>query len=293
MGIDELTCTIDGQNIHYLQRQATTAGAPVVVLLHGFPECAQAWLPVISHLPDNLHIVIPDLPGFGESAPLASDSDYEVGPLCARLNKFIQKVATVPVHLVGHDWGGALAWPLAGFYSDSISTLTIINAAHPSTFVRELKTNPRQQQKSLYINTLNQPGMAQELAGRDFRLLKRIMGDSLNLNGDAYAKRLVSNWSDTDKLDAMLAYYRAMPQGVPVTKAQADAIRIPSLTLTVPVQVLWGCQDDAFDEAVLTCLEDWVSDLTVIRHRHATHWLHREQPDWVAQHLLTHIGSSD
>lgn len=284
------TCRVMDGTIRYLQRRGRDKTSPTLVLLHGFPECAQAWLPVVSALPEEWHVILPDLPGFGESTPPQSECDYQVAKLVTRLACFIDAISTSPIHLIGHDWGGALAWPLAAFYPTKVATLSIINAAHPGTFVRELKYNPRQRDKSIYINTLNKPGAADELARRDFRLLKRIMGPGLCLSGEDYAHRLITNWQDTDRLNAMLGYYRNMPQGVPLSDEEAVALVIPELPLSQPVCVLWGCQDEAFDQAVLEGLDAWVSDLRIVRQEEASHWLHREQPEWVAEQLAAHVA---
>ena len=286
------TVTIMDGVVHYLQRKGLDATSPTLVLLHGFPECAHAWLPVVAELPDEFNVILPDLPGFGESSPPPTERDYQVARLAARLASFLNSISDVPIHLVGHDWGGAIAWPLAAFYPQQVATLSIINAAHPSTFVRELKYNPRQREKSIYINTLNKPGAAQDLARRDFRLLQRIMGHSLTLSGDDYARRVTTNWQDTNRLNAMLGYYRNMPQGTPCSDREADAIVIPELRLSQPVSVLWGCQDEAFDQAVLEGLDEWVNNLTIVRRAEATHWLHREQPHWVAKQLADHVSTN-
>ncbi len=284
-------CVVNAKTVSYLLRTGTDASAPTLVFLHGFPEGKEAWLPVLTELPSVYTVILPDLPGFGDSAPLDDEKDYRVSALVSRLACFIEQVATSPVHLVGHDWGGALAWPLAGFYPEGFQSLTIINAAHPSAFVRELKRNHIQREKSHYINTLNKPGIAEELADRDFRLLARIMGDSLHISGEHYAQRLISNWTDTKKLNAMLAYYRNMPQPVPADDGEARALVIPNLAISIPVQILWGCLDEAFDEAVLNDLGHWIGKLHIDRRPDATHWLHREQPKWVAERLTAHVSA--
>lgn len=276
--------------LHYLERKGRSEDGPRIILLHGFPENAHAWEPLIHSLPTHYHIIAPDLPGYHKSEVLSGEQDYEVPALVHRLSAFIKCVSNdKPVTLVAHDWGGAIAWPLAAFYPHLFHRLFILNAAHPSTFTLALIHSKVQRQKSQYIHTLARPGAEASLRNTDFSLLKDMLGEGLFGQPNEYAKSLLADWNDNETLSAMLSYYRQMPQTVPPVEASEEVLarfKIPNIRVTLPTCVLWGRQDKAFDESVLEGLDSYVSNVTVFYHDTATHWIHREQPCWVAQHIV-------
>ena len=152
--VDSKYAMVDGASIHYLSREEEGAKNPLIIMLHGFPENAHTWEGLMAILPTTLDIIAPDLPGYHLSSPLPSETDYQVPSLIGRMAAFIEKVKKGrKVILLGHDWGGAIAWPLAAFHQTLISKLIIVNAAHPSCFTRAIKTSSMQREKSQYIAT--------------------------------------------------------------------------------------------------------------------------------------------
>lgn len=291
---------IDGHDIHYLsnvERVNNISTNPLVLFLHGFPENAHAWEPLISCLPEGVDVVAPDLPGYHKSAPLRQEGDYAVPMLLARMATFIERVSNKRrVILVGHDWGGAIAWPLAAFHSHLFSHLVILNAAHPSTFTELLKTSPKQREKSQYIHQLIDDDAQSTLQSNDFKLLKNMLGESLFSTHKDYADTLLAMWNNKRSLSAMLNYYRNMPQLVPVTDAdehELKRIHVPNIRILIPTLVLWGEQDDAFDVDILDGLPRYVDSLTIKRHGVATHWIHREQAMWAAKHICDFIWNRE
>ena len=291
---------VDGHDIHYLsnvERVNNTSTNPLVLFLHGFPENAHAWEPLISCLPEGVDVIAPDLPGYHKSAPLGQEGDYAVPMLLARMATFIEEVSNKRrVVLVGHDWGGAIAWPLAAFHSHLFSHLIILNAAHPSTFTELLKTSRKQREKSQYIHQLIDDDAQSTLQSTDFTLLKNMLGESLFSTHKGYADTLLAMWNNKRSLSAMLNYYRNMPQLVPVTDAdehELKRIRVPNIRILIPTLVLWGEQDDAFDVDILDGLPRYVDSLTIKRHGVATHWIHREQAMWAAKHICDFIWNRE
>ena len=287
---------VDGHDIHYLsnvERVNNTSTNPLVLFLHGFPENAHAWEPLISCLPEGVDVIAPDLPGYHKSAPLAQEGDYAVPKLLGRMATFIERVSNKRrVILVGHDWGGAIAWPLAAFHSHLFSHLVILNAAHPSTFTELLKTSRKQREKSQYIHQLIGDDAQSTLQSTDFKLLKNMLGESLFSTHKEYADTLLAMWNNKRSLSAMLNYYRNMPQLVPVTDAdehELKRIHVPNIRILIPTLVLWGEQDDAFEVDILDALPRYVDNLAITRHEGATHWIHREQAMWAANHICDFI----
>lgn len=308
--------TIDGKRIHYLSREPSaelakepssglgkgpsaklgkelTSDNILFVLFHGFPENAHAWEAFIRTLPSHYDIVAPDLPGYHLSEPLSEERQYEVPALIKRMATFIEKVKKGrKVILVAHDWGGAIAWPLTAFHPSLIHKLVILNAAHPSTFTQSLIVSQEQRAKSQYISLLRDKNAVSSLISSDFWLLKNMLGEAFFEQEWDYASTLLNDWSQEARLSAMLNYYRCMPQDIPPVDAsdeELQAIHVPSIHIGVPTLVLWGRNDLAFDDAVLEGVEKYVPHCEVIYHETATHWLHREFPNWASNKVLAFI----
>ncbi len=288
--VDSKYAMVDGASIHYLSREEEGAKNPLIIMLHGFPENAHTWEALMALLPTSLDIVAPDLPGSHLSSPLPNEKDYQVPLLIGRMAAFIEKVKKGrQVILMGHDWGGAIAWPLAAFHQTLISKLIIVNAAHPSCFTHAIKTSSMQREKSQYISTLIGKNAERMLLKTDFQLLKDMIGNCLFERETSYSKALLKDWRQPEILNAMLNYYRQMPQHVPqrnVSKKVLDSIRIPEIFIHCPTLLLWGEQDDAFDLSVIDKIEDYVPLITKRFNPKASHWLHREKPEWVQKEVI-------
>lgn len=267
--------------------------SPLLVLFHGFPENAHAWEAFINSIPSHYDIVAPDLPGYHLSDPLSEERQYEVPALIKRMATFIKKVKKGrKVILVAHDWGGAIAWPLTAFHPDLIHKLVILNAAHPSTFTQSLIVSKPQRVKSQYISSLREKNAVSSLISTDFKLLKDMLGEAFFEQQWDYASTLLNDWSQEARLSAMLNYYRCMPQDIPPVDASYEelhAIHVPNIHIGVPTLVLWGRNDLAFDDAVLHGVEKYVPHCEVIYHETATHWIHREFPNWASDKVLAFI----
>lgn len=296
--------TIDGHQIHYLTNigekdenkegeEQDLTNNDLLIFLHGFPENAHAWKTLVAYLPDEFDVIAPDLPGYYKSEPLSSEESYTVPNLLTRMSTFIETVAKGRrAVLVGHDWGGAIAWPLAAFHAHLFSRLIILNAAHPSTFTELLKCSRAQREKSQYIHQLIDDKAQSTLEKTEFLLLKNMLGEALFSADMEYANTLLSGWNNKHSLKAMLSYYKNMPQRVPKTNAvqkELEDIRVPNIRILLPTLVLWGEKDDAFDVSILEGLPRYVENLTVKRHQTATHWIHREQAVWAAKHISNFI----
>ncbi|WP_394220589.1 alpha/beta fold hydrolase [Alteromonas gracilis] len=287
---------INGHAIHYLYRksnQKNQKNQKLLVMLHGFPENAHTWEGLISLMPPYLDIIAPDLPGYHHSSPLSDISLYQLPALIARMAAFIENIQKGrEIILVGHDWGGAVAWPLAAFHQTLFKKLIIINAAHPSTFTLSLKNSSLQREKSQYIHNLTALNAEQKLENSGFRLLKQMLGEELFESESDYAIMLQKDWARPVTLTSMLNYYRQMPQQVPcanAAKAELDKIRIPQVFIRIPTLVLWGEKDDAFDISVLDNIEHYVPMIEMHFNKAASHWLHREHPQWVLKRIVDFV----
>jgi len=281
-------------------RLAGQAGQPVVVFLHGFPEAAFVWDPLLAHFSQAGYFCIaPNLRGFAGSSSPTEVAAY-------RAKHLVQDIAALKTQvspsqplaaLVAHDWGGAVAWNLANQHPELLEDLVIINSPHPGTFLRELKSSPAQQASSAYMNFLIRPDAEALLAEDDFRRLWAFFDNMGASDGPhAWLSEEVKNqyrsvWSQG--LTGALNYYRASPLRPPRAEdPAASAIELPASMLSVglPTLVIWGMQDIALPPGLLDGLETHVPQMQLERIEEGTHWLVHEQPQRVAQLIQDWLG---
>lgn len=279
-------------------RAAGKRGRPVLVFLHGFPEAAFVWDELLEYFarPENggYHCVAPNLRGFEQSSTPTDVSAY-------RPKHLVQDIAALiaaespggPIEcLVAHDWGGAVAWNLANQQPQLIQRLAIVNSPHPGTFLRELKTNPKQQAASAYMNFLTRPDAETLLAENDFARMWPFFSKAKDgATMPAWLSDVVKDqyraiWGAG--LTGGCNYYRASPLRPPRPEDPgAAAIDLPHamLTVSVPTLVVWGVDDVALPPELIDGLDAYIPRLTLHRIEGASHWIIHEQPQLVAQHL--------
>ena len=265
-------------------RGAGTAGAPRVMLLHGFPEAAFIWDEVMTLLAAEADCLAPNLRGFeGSSAPsevAAYRPRHLVADVAAAITAFTADSGPLDL-LVAHDWGGALAWNLAAAHPGLLKHLLLINSPHPATFLRELRENAAQQRASAYMDFLCRPDAAALLSERDYARLWPFFGDAAWLT-PALRERYRQAWHNGGRgLDGALNYYRASPLRPALGPDDAlHTLVLPDelVTVRVPTTVLWGDGDVALLPTLLDGLERWVPQLQVLHEPGASHWLVHENP---------------
>lgn len=278
-------------------RAAGEQGRPVLMFLHGFPEAAFVWDELLEHFARPEHggwrCIAPNLRGFERSSRPHDVRMYRAKHLVQDIAALIE-VEEPPVEcLVAHDWGGAVAWNLANQMPHLAKKLAIINSPHPGTFLRELKSNPKQQAASAYMNFLVRPDAEARLREDDY---KRLFGFLTAENAAQWLTDKVRQ-QYRDVWDASLEggcnYYRASPlRPSRGDDAGASAIELPRdmLTVDIPTLVLWAMEDVALLPALLDGLEEYVRDLTVERVPGATHWIVHERPRFIAERLTAFLA---
>lgn len=267
-------------------RGAGPAGAPRVLMLHGFPEGAFVWDTVMQALSGQARCVAPNLRGYERSTAPQGVEAYRARVLVADLVALIEYLG-VPVDLlVAHDWGGALAWTLSAQHPDLVRRLLIVNAPHPAALLRELRTSPAQQAASGYMNFLCRPDAAALLVENDFARLwpffERMGGQAWLTPG--LRERYRALWRHG--LEGPLNYYRASPLRPPLSPDD-PVMRLQltpdAVTVRVPTTVLWGDADTALLPSLLDDLVTWVPALEMLRVPDASHWIVHERPDLLAE----------
>lgn len=258
-------------------------GTPVV-LLHGFPEFSYAWrhqLPALAAA--GFRAVAPDMRGYNRSDKPGGQRGYTVQRLVADVVGLVKALGVERVHLVGHDWGGVVAWYVAMMHPEVVERLVIINAPHPAIFRREIR-KPDQFLRSWYVYFFQLPRVPEwAIRRRSFAALTRIFRyDPVHPGAftEADIRRYKEAAAQPGALTAMLNYYRAFryprPKPVPV--------RAPTL-------LIWGMKDQALSPRNAEGLEAWVPDLRVERIADSSHWVMSDVPERASELIAGFLRS--
>ena len=267
------------------------SGGRLILFLHGFPEFWQAWHRQLAHFGADHQAAAMDLRGYNLSDKPKGPRQYALSRLAADVAGVIRLLSPLqPAVLVGHDWGGILAWHVARELPELVSHLVIVNAPHPVLFAREITHSARQMVSSSYAALFMVPGVAELAlrAGR-FALLRRMVFGTC-ARPEAFPPELRSAyleaWRQPGALRGGLSYYRAA-HNVRAVFRPSGPWRIHAPTL-----VLWGDRDPALRLGNLRGLEDLVPGVTVHRHPAATHWIVHEEPGWVHGHIRAFLETA-
>ncbi len=261
---------------------------PPILFLHGFPESHRTWRHQMAGLADHYFCIAPDQRGYARSDKPADVDAYRVPILVADVLAVADALGVGPFTLVGHDWGGAVAWATALKHPDRVARLIQCNAAHPYVFQHTLVFDPAQRAASQYITEFRDRDVEGEVAEKGVEWFfedrfAKISGGAISADDKA---AYIDEWSQPGALTGMLNWYRASPMQVPAP--DAPAVSTPFLDaafpkLTMPVLVIWGMQDEALLPCQLDGLDTHIADLTIIRVADAGHFIPWEQPEAVTK----------
>lgn len=280
-----------------VELDVATAGdpaAPAIVLLHGFPESHRTWRHQIPELAKTHFVIAPDQRGFARSSKPDGAENYTpdktVGDLLALADHFGKDRFV----LVGHDWGGAIAWMAALQHPDRVERLVIVNAPHPFVFQKSLFDDMAQRAASQYIRLFRNPGLEAQLEAMglgtffDTTFARHADPALLAPERDAY----LDEWGQPGAMTAMLNWYRASAIVVPGMDETPDRPAFldgPFPPLRMPVLVIWGMGDTALLPVQLDGLEPFVPDLKVVKID-AGHFVPWEKPEAVTAAIREWIG---
>jgi pimeloyl-ACP methyl ester carboxylesterase len=281
---------------------AAAGKGPLILFLHGFPEFWYEWKNQLDEFGKDHLVVAPDLRGYNLSDKPTELEQY-------RSKVLIEDVRALADHfrhnerfvLVGHDWGGALAWAFAMAHPDYLQKLIIINAPHPAIFARMLASDPDQQEASQYMIMFRSSEAEAILSANNYALLVEHVLDPLMKTGAftepdkaAYLKA----WSQPGALTGGLNYYRANHLGPPARlRVESEigastnhvAVDPAHMVVRVPTLVIWGEKDTALISRNLDGLNEFVPQLSVKRVPDASHWVVHEKPNEVNSYIREFI----
>jgi pimeloyl-ACP methyl ester carboxylesterase len=270
-----------GVRLHYV----TTGDGPLVVLLHGFPDFWLTWRRQIPALrAAGYRVVAVDLRGYNLSERPRRVEDYRLDLLADDVASLVRALGASRAHVVGHDWGGAIAWHLAARHAQLVDRLVILNAPHPGRYRRLLAT-PAQAARAWYVAFFQLPLVPERLliAG-DLAALRRIWRSQERVTAPGEEEAFAAAFRDPAAVWAALAYYRAVARhgaGVP-----PEQRRLRSRTL-----VLWGERDPALVRENADGLAEWVPQVEVRLLPEAGHWVMADAPEAVNRALIEFLDA--
>ncbi|MEM7188514.1 MAG: alpha/beta hydrolase [Pseudomonadota bacterium] len=276
-----------------------------ILMLHGFPEHAGGWRPLIAAMAGTHHCFAPDQRGYGTSYRPEGVQNYATGKLCKDMIGLIGELGLDRVHLVGHDWGAAVAYGLSFSGDPRIASLTILNGVHPVPFQRELAKGEAQAEASQYMNWLRRPDSHEILAANNFERLASFFAKGMDmswLDGPTLEEYRAA-WGGPDNgtatVNAMVNWYRASPikiadPGTPLGAEDLPALPEDKLRVRVPHLLLWGLGDNALLPGSRAGLEDFCDHgLEVHEYADADHWIVHQKPAECAARLAEFIAKVD
>lgn len=286
-----LPYTVSSRVVNGMTLEVAEAGpidGPLVVLLHGIPDIWEGWrfqIPALAA--SGFRVLAPNQRGYGRSSKPRSVMDYDEECLARDAVALAATEGRSHFHLVGHDWGGIVAFWTAARFPEQVSRLVVLNAPHPGIFKRYLLRHPRQLLRSWYVGAFQFPWIPELLLRvNDFSLMFRaIKATSPAGTFDASdCESLRRAWSEPGALTAMINYYRALAR----RREQPLRVRV-----TVPTLLLFGCLDPAEGPGLAEESLSLCDNGRVIWLPHAMHWIQREECDVVNQHLLGFLNSTE
>ncbi len=274
--------------------------APVLLFLHGFPESHRTWRHQIAHFSDRFRCIAPDQRGYRGSSKPQDVASYASGKLIGDVFQLADALGVGDFTVVGHDWGGAIAWGVAllGQASGRVTRAIIANAPHPALFQKLLYTDPVQREASQYMRDFRDAAnddlvRAHGLGGL---LMKVIKWDrSSAMEPDVLAAQL-TDWQDRDAAFGMLNWYRASTIDVPALDAPyalPDDWQEPPLpSLTIPTLVIWALEDKALPACNLDGMETIIANLQIFPVNGCGHFVTWEAPEAVNRAMEAFLATS-
>jgi pimeloyl-ACP methyl ester carboxylesterase len=268
---------VGDMKLHYVE----AGEGPLVVLLHGFPEFWFSWRLQIAPLAAaGFRVVAPDMRGYNLSSRPDGVDAYGVDKLAGDIRGLIRELGSQSAMLVGHDWGGTVAWATAMYHPDVVDRLAILNAAHPRRLNDGLR-HPNQLRRLWYFFFFQLPALPDRIVRADrFRFFRRYQRDAQPPYTPEETERYVESWSQPGAPSAMINYYRAAVR-------QSKQVQADLKPISAPTLVIWGQRDRYLGPDLAEPDRDDVPGLDrVERLSNASHWVHHDEHERVTQ-LLT------
>ncbi|MEH2301701.1 MAG: alpha/beta hydrolase [Nostoc sp.] len=268
--------TTNGVKLHYV----TQGEGPLMLMLHGFPEFWYSWRHQIPEFAQDFKVVALDLRGYNDSDKPTEQSAYVMHEFIQDIEGVIKALGYQKCVLVGHDWGGAIAWNFAYAHPQMVEQLIILNLPHPAKFAQGLRT-PQQLLRSYYMFIFQLPWVPELLLqSSDYQAIETAFKGTA-VNKSAFTKADIDAYKNAaakrGALTAMLNYYRNIFQ---------QRMLNPSWgVLEVPTLMIWGENDTALGKELTYDTAAYVRDFQIKYIPNCGHWVQQEQPELVNQYM--------
>lgn len=263
-----------GVRIHYVTR----GSGPLVILIHGFPDFCYSWRRQIPELARRFQVVAIDLRGYNLSDQPNGVDNYTIDKLVGDVDAVVRHFKKNKAVIVGHDWGGIIAWTFAMTHPEQTDRLVILNLPHPKCLQRELANNPQQQKNSAYARQFQKDGRALLPDGSTLELTPELL--ALWVKDAAARKRYVEAFKRSS-IEGMTNYYKANYPRPPYMDEQDYP------PVKCPVLMIHGLEDPYLLPGALN--DTWrylEKDLTLVTVPKAGHWVHHDAADFVTNRMV-------
>ncbi len=258
-----------GVKIHYASLGPKSGNAPLIVMIHGFPDFWYSWRDQMEALSANYQVVAIDMRGYNLSDKPKGVENYDMSLLVGDVIAVIKHLGRERAIIVGHDWGGAVAWTLAMMRPDVVEKLIILNLPHPRGLRRELANNPQQQKNSQYARNFQQPDAHKNLTAEGLAFWVK----------DPKAKEKYIEAFKRSDFEAMLNYYKRNYPREPYTEDTSPVVKVK-----MPVLMIHGLNDTALLPGALNNTWEWVEkDLTLVTIPGAGHFVQQDASEMVTR----------
>lgn len=272
--VDHHYASNKGVRIHY----AATGAGPLLVFLHGFPDHWLGWWPLMADLQRDYRVVAIDLRGYNLSDRPVNPQAYEVSHLVGDVRAVVEQEGKTSAIVVGHDWGGFVAWHAAMDAPGLVERLVVLNMPHPWAIARELANNPSQRKASEYVRLFRQPGSHTQFPAT--RLSEWVKDPAYKTRHD----RAMA----ASSLDAMFNYYRLNWPAEPYQE-RSD----PPPQIKVPTLLLHGLDDPYALPAGLNGVWQWIdNEVTIVTLPGAGHFIQHDRAPQIARTLRDWLAST-
>jgi pimeloyl-ACP methyl ester carboxylesterase len=272
---------VNGVELHYVSQ----GSGPLALLLHGFPEFWYSWRHQLPFLARKFLAVAPDLRGYNTSDKPRGVKAYFLEELMADVRGLIDSLGNGKATVIGHDWGGVIAWSLAAFYPEVVDRLVIMNAPHPLAYLREVRRNRRQLRSSWYVFMFQIPGLPEWYMRKSgFQMLDKVFRGWVHRK-EAFSAEDIREFKKAmgrpGCLTAAINYYRGLFRD---PSALARLKNYPKIQ--VPTQIIWAEHDRALTNELTHDLGPYFTVPPQIRYvPGCSHWVQQEQPETVNRFL--------
>jgi pimeloyl-ACP methyl ester carboxylesterase len=270
-------------------------GDPLVLMLHGFPECWYSWRHQLRDLGTRYECVAPEMRGYGETDAPRGVENYRIEKLVDDVAALIERLGRKSAVVVGHDWGGAIAWATALIRPELVDRLCVMNCPHPAKFLTNVRSNPRQMLRSWYMLFFQIPLLP------DFLLRMRgaaLVGNAIRtsaFNKQAFTDHDLAHFRHAFRhrysATAAINYYRAL--------MRRDFLRTTpddhwlKRKIAAPTLLIWGERDVALRKELTYEMADLFTGPFEIKYvPDSGHWVQQEKPELVSEYLKEFLAKT-